>query len=64
MGSSPFEESLYKVLSLEPVQELRSGQVSVAEVLRKALGGQPGDARNGEFCCKVEPSPKSSPDGL
>lgn len=36
-----YQNPLYQVLSLEPVQGTRSGQVSVADVLRKALGGQP-----------------------
>lgn len=40
-GLIAYEKPLYQVLSLEPVSESRSGQTSVAEVLRKALGGQP-----------------------
>ena len=40
-GLIAYEKPLYQVLSLEPVCEARSGPVSVAEVLRKALGGQP-----------------------
>jgi hypothetical protein len=40
-GLIAYEKPLYQVLSLEPVPNPRSGPVSVAEVLRKALGGQP-----------------------
>ncbi len=40
-GLIAYEKPLYQVLNLEPVPSTRSGQVSVAEVLRKALGGQP-----------------------
>ncbi len=40
-GLITYEKPLYQVLSLDPVQETRSGQVSVGEILRKALGGQP-----------------------
>ena len=42
-GVIAYETPLYQVLSLEPAPSLstRSGQVSVAEILRKALGGQP-----------------------
>jgi len=40
-GLIAYAKPLYQVLSLEPVCEVRSGSVSVAEVLRKALGGQP-----------------------
>src|SRR5438034_11473167 len=40
-GLIAYEKPLYQVLSLEPVQETRSGQASVGEILRKALGGQP-----------------------
>jgi hypothetical protein len=35
------EKPLYQVLSLDTVPEVRSGAASVAEILRKALGGQP-----------------------
>jgi len=40
-GLIAYEKPLYQVLSLDPVQETRSGQTSVGEILRKALGGQP-----------------------
>jgi hypothetical protein len=41
-GLIAYENPLYQVLSLEPVVSTpRSGQVSVGELLRKALGGQP-----------------------
>ena len=40
-GVIAYEKPLYQVLNLEPDQPARSGQVSVAEILRKALGGQP-----------------------
>lgn len=40
-GLIAYEKPLCQVLSLDPVQEIRSGQTSVAEILRKALGGQP-----------------------
>ena len=40
-GLIAYEKPLYQVLSLDPVQENRSGQASVGEILRKALGGQP-----------------------
>jgi hypothetical protein len=40
-GLIAFEKPLYQVLSLDPVGAPRSGPVSVGEVLRKALGGQP-----------------------
>jgi hypothetical protein len=36
-----YEKPFYQVLSLEPLPSMRSGSVSVAEVLRKALGAQP-----------------------
>ena len=39
-GLIAYQNPLYQVLSLEPVPTARSGQVSVAEVLRQALGGQ------------------------
>jgi len=40
-GLIAYEKPLYQVLSLDPVQETRSGQASVGEILRKAMGGQP-----------------------
>ena len=41
-GLIAYEKPFYQVLSLEPVVEsTRSGPVSVGELLRKALGGQP-----------------------
>ncbi len=40
-GVIAYEKPLYQVLHLEPVQSTRSGQVSVAEILRQALGGHP-----------------------
>jgi hypothetical protein len=40
-GLIAFEKPLYQVLSLDPVGASRSGPVSVGEILRKALGGQP-----------------------
>jgi len=40
-GLIAYEKPLYQVLSLDGGQETRSGQLSVAEILRKALGGQP-----------------------
>lgn len=40
-GLIAFEKPLYQVLSLEPIGAPRCGPVSVGEVLRKALGGQP-----------------------
>lgn len=40
-GLIAFEKPLYQVLSLDPVGEPRSGPISVGELLRKALGGQP-----------------------
>ncbi|MGD0905868.1 MAG: hypothetical protein ABR924_23500 [Terracidiphilus sp.] len=38
-GLIAYEKPLYQVLSLEPVGAVRSGPVSVGEILRKALGG-------------------------
>ncbi len=35
------EKPFYQVLSLDGGQERRSGQISVAEILSKAMGGQP-----------------------
>lgn len=40
-GLIAFEKPLYQVLSLDPIGAPRSGPVSVGELLRKALGGQP-----------------------
>jgi hypothetical protein len=40
-GLIAFEKPLYQVLSLDPIGAPRSGPVSVGEILRKALGGQP-----------------------
>lgn len=40
-GLIAYEKPLYQVLSVEPVLGSRSGAVSVAEVLRKVMGGQP-----------------------
>ena len=40
VGLIAYEKPLYQVLNLDPLPPARSGQVSVAEVLRKALGGQ------------------------
>ena len=40
-GLIAYENPLYQVLSLEPVGVARSGPISVGELLRKALGGQP-----------------------
>jgi hypothetical protein len=42
VGLIAYEKPLYQVLSLEPVSSTpRSGQISVGELLRKAMGGQP-----------------------
>jgi hypothetical protein len=40
-GLVAYEKPFYQVLSLEPVAAPRSGPISVGELLRKALGGQP-----------------------
>jgi len=40
-GLIAYEKPLYQVLSLEPSAGPRSGPVSVAEVLRQVMGGQP-----------------------
>ena len=40
-GLIAYEKPLYQVLSLEPVGAPRSGPISVGELLRRALGGQP-----------------------
>jgi hypothetical protein len=40
-GLIVYEKPLCQVLSLDSVESVRSGQTSVAEILRNALGGQP-----------------------
>jgi len=40
-GLIAYEKPLYQVLDLAPVTSTRSGQLSVGDILRKALGGQP-----------------------
>lgn len=40
-GLIAYEKPLYQVLSLDPVEQARSGPTSVAEILRKAMGEQP-----------------------
>ena len=41
-GLIAYEKPLYQVLGLEPTGTTsRSGQISVGELLRKAMGGQP-----------------------
>ena len=40
-GLLAYEPPFYQILSLEPVGEVRSGPISVGEILRQALGGQP-----------------------
>jgi hypothetical protein len=40
-GLIAYEKPLYQVLNLDPVDQARSGPTSVAEILRKAMGGQP-----------------------
>jgi hypothetical protein len=40
-GLIAYEKPLYQVLSLEPAGAPRSGPISVGELLRQALGGQP-----------------------
>ena len=40
-GLIAYEKPLYQVLNLGPTPEPRSGQTTVAEILHKALGGQP-----------------------
>lgn len=40
-GLIAYEKPLYQVLSLEPVESARSGPISVGELLRQAMGGQP-----------------------
>jgi len=40
-GLIAYEKPLYQVLNLEPVEQARSGPTSVAEILRRAMEGQP-----------------------
>jgi hypothetical protein len=40
-GLIAYEKPFYQVLSLDPVGAPRSGPISVGELLRQALGGQP-----------------------
>jgi len=40
-GLIAYEKPLYQVLNLDRVDQARSGPTSVAEILRKAMGGQP-----------------------
>jgi hypothetical protein len=40
-GLLAYEKPFYQVLSLEPAEEPRSGPISVGELLRRAMGGQP-----------------------
>ena len=40
-GLIAYEKPFYQVLSLEPLSATRSGPISVGELLRQALGGQP-----------------------
>ena len=40
-GLIAYDKPFYQVLSLDPVQALRSGPMSVGDLLRRALGGQP-----------------------
>lgn len=40
-GLIAYEKPFYQVLSLEPAQAPRSGPISVGELLRRAMGGQP-----------------------
>jgi len=40
-GLIAYEKPLYQVLSLEPVGAPRAGPISVGELLRQAMGGQP-----------------------
>ena len=40
-GLLAYEKPFYQVLSLEPVEAPRSGPISVGELLRRAMGGQP-----------------------
>ena len=38
-GLLAYEKPFYQILSLEPVGAVRSGPVSVGEILRRAMGG-------------------------
>lgn len=40
-GLIAYEKPFYQILSLEPVGAPRSGPISVGDLLRQALGGQP-----------------------
>jgi hypothetical protein len=40
-GLIAYAKPFYQVLSLEPVEPPRSGPISVGELLRRAMGGQP-----------------------
>src|SRR5437016_12577987 len=40
-GLIAYEKPLYQVLNLEPAGAPRSGPISVGELLRQAMGGQP-----------------------
>jgi hypothetical protein len=40
-GLIAYEKPFYQVLSLEPAEPPRSGPISVGELLRRAMGGQP-----------------------
>jgi len=40
-GLIAYDKPLYQVLSLDRVEGSRSGATSVAEILRRAMGGQP-----------------------
>ena len=40
-GLLAYEKPFYQVLSLEPAEAPRSGPLSVGELLRRAMGGQP-----------------------
>jgi hypothetical protein len=40
-GLIAYEKPLYQVLSLEPAPGARSGPISVAQLLRQVMGGQP-----------------------
>ena len=40
-GLIAYEKPFYQVLSLEPAEAPRSGPISVGELLRRAMGGQP-----------------------
>ena len=40
-GLLAYEKPFYQVLSLDPVEGRRSGPMSVGDLLRRAMGGQP-----------------------